>query len=72
VVYTWQYYDLVLLGVFLSVTTGAAVGVSTPVPVTATVLGFGLVAIATMAHAPFVDGAVDERRDLTEEVETLN
>jgi hypothetical protein len=71
-VYTWQYYDLVLLGVFLSMATGGAVGVFTSVPVTVAVLAFGLVAIAIMAHGLFVNGPVDDPDDLTDEVDALN
>jgi hypothetical protein len=70
--YTWQYYDLVLLGIVASLAAGAAVGAFTPVAVTTSTLAFGLVAVALIGHGMFVNGPVDDPEDLTEEVETLN
>ncbi|EJN57106.1 hypothetical protein SAMN04487950_4226 [Halogranum rubrum] len=70
--YTWQYYDLVLLGIVVSLGSGVAVGQFTALPSTTTVPVAGLVAIAIMGHGLFVNGPVDAPRDLAEEVETLN
>ncbi|WP_436923618.1 hypothetical protein [Halosimplex amylolyticum] len=70
--YTWQYYDLVLLGVFASVATGFAVGALTGVSPTTSTLGFGLVAVGFIGHGLFVNGPVDDPGDLADEVDTLN
>lgn len=70
--YTWQYYDLVLLGILVSLGSGVAVGQFTSLPSTTTIPVAGLVAIAIMAHGLFVNGPVDAPRDLTEEVDALN
>jgi len=70
--YTWQYYDLVLLGVFASMGVGLAVGTFTEVAATTAVLGAGLVAVAFIGHGLFVNGPVDGTDDLTDEVEALN
>ncbi|MFC4357440.1 hypothetical protein ACFO0N_05685 [Halobium salinum] len=70
--YTWQYYDVVLVGIFLSMTAGATVGLFTAVSLPLAVLGAGAVAALIMAHGLFVNGPVDAPRDLTDEVEPLN
>lgn len=70
--YTWQYYDVILLGVFVSVALGVAVGLFTSVPPSVSVAGFGLVAAAFIGHGLFVNGPVDDASDLTDEVDTLN
>ncbi|WP_459194821.1 hypothetical protein [Halosimplex sp. J119] len=70
--YTWQYYDLVLLGVFVSVAAGYGVGAFTDVSPTTSILGFGLVAVALIGHGLFVNGPVDGPGDLAEEVDSLN
>ncbi|MFB6087413.1 MAG: hypothetical protein ABEJ85_02735 [Haloarculaceae archaeon] len=70
--YTWKYYDLVLLGIFGSMASGAAIGAFTPVAPTTAIIAFGLLAIAFIGHGLFVNGPVDEPRDLADEVETLN
>ena len=70
--YTWQYYDLVLLGVFLSMATGAAVGQLTAVATTTAVTGAGLFAVAIIGHGLFVNGPVDAVEDLADPVESLN
>lgn len=70
--YTWQYYDLVLLGIFLSVALGALVGFATSVPATVAVSAFSVLAIAVLLHGLFVNGPVDEPGDLTDEVDGLN
>lgn len=70
--YTWKYYDLVLIGVGLSMLIGGTIGVLTSLSVRLAVSVAGLVAILIMAHGMFVNGPVDEPEDLTEEVESLN
>jgi hypothetical protein len=70
--YTWQYYDLVLAGIFLSMASGGAVGLLTSIPLNVSVLAFGVVAALLIGHGLFVNGPVDDVEDLTEEVETLN
>ncbi|WP_254762506.1 hypothetical protein [Natrinema marinum] len=66
--YTLQYYDLVLVGIGMSLGLGAGVGYATPVPYPVAIVGLGVVAIAFIAHALFVNGPVDTTEDLTEEV----
>jgi hypothetical protein len=70
--YTWQYYDLVLFGVFCSMATGAVVGVLTPVATTTAVTAFGLLAVVIIGHGLFVRGPVDDPEDLADPVESLN
>ncbi len=70
--YTWKYYDLVLIGVGLSMLLGGTIGLLTSLSVRIAVSVAGLVAILIMAHGMFVNGPVDEPEDLTEEVESLN
>jgi hypothetical protein len=70
--YTWQYYDLVLLGVFASMGAGAAIAVLTSVAATTSVLAAGFVAVALIGHGLFVNGPVDDADDLTDEVDALN
>lgn len=70
--YTWQYYDLVLLGVFCSMATGALVGQFTSVPTTTSVTAFGLLSVAIIGHGLFVNGPVDAPEDLTDPVDSLN
>ena len=67
--YSLQYYDLVLLCIIASLGLGALIGATTPVAFEVAVPLFGLVAIAFVVHALFVNGPVDEPEDLTEEVE---
>lgn len=67
--YTWQYYDLVLLGIVAAMATGAVVGLATPIATTASVTATSLVAVGLIGHALFVNGPVDEVDDLTDEVE---
>ncbi|PGF16042.1 hypothetical protein CP556_07870 [Natrinema sp. CBA1119] len=66
--YTLQYYDLVLVAIAASLGTGAVVGYATPVPLTAAIGVLGLVSIAFIGHALFVNGPVDDAEDLREEV----
>ena len=70
--YTWQYYDVVLAAIFLSMSLGVAVGVLTPVAVQTGVVAFGVVALALIGHALFVRGPVDQPSDLTDTVDALN
>ncbi len=70
--YTWQYYDLVLLGVGASVATGVGVGFLTPVAPTTAVITACLFAAVLIGHGLFVNGPVDDVADLGEEVEALN
>jgi len=70
--YTWQYYDLVLLGVVTSMVAGAGLGAFTDLGLSVTVPAFALVAVAFIGHGLFVNGPVDAPTDLTDEVDTLN
>ena len=66
--YTLHYYDLVLLCIAASLGLGGIIGFATPVPIEASVVALGFVAIAFIGHALFVNGPVDDPEDLTEEV----
>ncbi|WP_049928109.1 hypothetical protein [Halopiger goleimassiliensis] len=66
--YTLHYYDIVLLCIAASLGLGALIGYATAVPIEASIVGLGLVAIAFIGHALFVNGPVDQPEDLTEEV----
>ena len=70
--YTWQYYDLVLLGVFACLSAGAVMGAFTSISLASAVAGAGLVAALMIGHGLFVNGPVDRPRDLTDEVDALN
>lgn len=70
--YTWQYYDLLLAGVFASMTLGAAIGLFTAVTLPVAVIATSLVAVALIGHGLFVNGPVDDPGDLAEPVEALN
>ncbi|ELZ26861.1 hypothetical protein C475_08001 [Halosimplex carlsbadense 2-9-1] len=70
--YTWQYYDLLLLGVVASMGAGAAVAALTLVAATTSVFAAGLVAVALIGHGLFVNGPVGGAEDLTDVVEALN
>ncbi len=70
--YTWQYYDLVLFGIAASMSVGAGVGLLTTVSLPIAIIIAGIVASAIIGHGLFVNGPVDEPRDLTNEVDTLN
>ena len=70
--YTWQYYDLVLVGIVASMLLGVGIGSLTSVSLTMAVIGAALVAVAIIGHGLFVNGPVDDPGDLTTEVETLN
>ena len=66
---TFQYYDLVLVVIAASLAAGVGVGVVTTIAVATAVPLSGLVAIAVIGHALFVNGPVDEIEDLAEPVE---
>ena len=70
--YTWQYYDLLLLGIFASLSAGVLVGTLSSVAVSTAVTSAGVVAAAFIGHGLFVNGPVDRPRDLTDEVDGLN
>jgi len=70
--YTWQYYDLVLAAIFLSLAAGVVVGEMTTVPATTSVTAAGFIGTVLVGHSLFVNGPVDEPEDLTDEVDTLN
>ncbi|WP_435334316.1 hypothetical protein [Haloarchaeobius sp. TZWWS8] len=70
--YTWQYYDLVLAAVAVSLLAGVAIGSFTTVSMSLSVVSTGLVAAAVIGHGLFVNGPVDAPDDLTDEVEALN
>ncbi|GAA0228475.1 hypothetical protein ACFFQF_12555 [Haladaptatus pallidirubidus] len=70
--YEWQYYDLVLLSIAVSMSVGAGVGLLTSVSIPVATISAGIVACAIIGHGLFVNGPVDEPQDLTNEVETLN
>lgn len=67
--YSLHYYDIVLLCIIVSLVAGAVLGTATAVAFEVAVPLFGLVAIAFVVHALFVNGPVDDVEDLTEEVE---
>ncbi|MDG5777705.1 hypothetical protein VB773_13545 [Haloarculaceae archaeon H-GB2-1] len=70
--YTWQYYDVVLGAIFVSMAVGIGLGVLTPLALTSTVPVAGGIAIAFMGHGLFVNGPVDAPSDLTDEIDVLN
>ncbi|WP_396611728.1 hypothetical protein ACH9L7_00120 [Haloferax sp. S1W] len=70
--YTWQYYDLVLVGILGSLVAGVLVGYLTSLALTTSIVVFSFVAAVLIGHGLFVNGPVDEPSDLTGEVEALN
>lgn len=70
-VYTVQYYDLVLVAVITPLLLGIALGSFTQLSMPVAIIGPGLVSIAVMIYALFINGPVEELEDLTEEVEDL-
>lgn len=64
-----HYYDMVLLAIISSTGVGAGVGLVTPLSMSLAATLFGVVALALVGHALFVDGPVDDIEDLTAEVE---
>ncbi|ELY84958.1 hypothetical protein [Natrinema altunense] len=61
--------DLVLVCLAVSLENGAVVGYVTPVPFPAAVVVLGLVSIAFIGHAPFVNAPVDDTADLSGEID---
>lgn len=70
--FTWQYYDLVLLGIVLSMGVGVAVGALTPIGFAPAVVIASLVAVAIITHGLFVNGPVEDPSDLADDVDVLN
>lgn len=70
--YTWQYYDLVLVGIAVSVVVGGVVGYATGASLPLAVAATSLLAVVFILHGLFVNGPVDEPGDLRDEVEALN
>ena len=66
--YSLQYYDLVLVCIAASLATGGLIGLVTPIAFEVAVPLLGVVALAFIGHALFVNGPVDEIEELTEEV----
>ena len=69
-VYSVQYYDLVLAAVLASV-VGATVGYLTAVSAVSSIVLACAIAAAVIYHAIFVNGPVEGVDDLTEEVDRL-
>ena len=69
--FTIQYYDLVLVAVITPLLLGIALGSFTTLSMPMAIIGLGLVSIAVMIYAMFVNGPVEELQDLTEEVDEL-
>lgn len=64
-----HYYDLVIVAIAASMIAGVAIGLLTAVPIMIAVALFGLVAIAIVAHALFLNGPIQQPGDLTEPIE---
>jgi len=67
--YSLHYYDLVLLAIISSIGVGVGIGSITPLSMTLTVALFGVMAIAFIGHALFINGPVDEVEDLSRSVD---
>ena len=67
--YTVHYYDLVLVAIAASMVAGVVVGAFTVVSLSVSIPVLGLVAIAIVGHALFVNGPVERIEYLAEEVE---
>ena len=70
-VYTLQYYDLVLIAVITPVLLGIGLGSFTELAMPVSIIGLGAVSMAVMFYAMFINGPVEEVQDLTNEVEEL-
>lgn len=64
-----RYYDVVLIAIAASLAAGTGVGFITPLPMSVTVPVFGLLAVAIVGHALFVNGPVDEIDDLDDDID---
>ncbi|WP_435551057.1 hypothetical protein [Natrinema sp. CGMCC1.2065] len=64
-----HYSDLVLLAIAASLGTGALVEDATPVPSPMAILALGVVAVAFIGHALFINGPVDDTEDLGAELD---
>ncbi|ELY98075.1 hypothetical protein [Natrialba asiatica] len=58
-----------MLALGASIGSGAVLGLATPLPFPAAIIGPGLVAIAFIGRALFINGPVSEVADLGEEIE---
>lgn len=67
--YSPHYYDLVLVGIAVSIGSGGLIGILTPVALGLAVPIASLIAIVVIGHALFINGPVDSVDDLTAEVE---
>ncbi|NUB90167.1 hypothetical protein HTZ84_17170 [Haloterrigena sp. SYSU A558-1] len=67
--YSLHYYDLVLLCIAASLGIGAGIGYATAIAIETSIAVLGLVAIAFIVHALFVNGPVDQPEELTDEVD---
>jgi hypothetical protein len=70
--YTWQYYDVVLVGVAVSMALGAGIGLFTAVALPTAVTVCSLLSIAFIGHGLFVNGPVDSLDDLDDEVDPVD
>ncbi len=64
-----HYYDLVLVAIAASLAIGVIVAVFTPISAAISISILGLLSIAIVGHALFVNGPIEELEDLTEPVE---
>ncbi|RKD93901.1 hypothetical protein [Halopiger aswanensis] len=67
--YSLHYYDLVLGCIGGSLAVGALIGYVTPIALEVSIAALGIVALAFIGHALFVNGPVDDAEDLTDEVD---
>lgn len=67
--YSLHYYDLVLGCIGGSLAVGVLIGYVTPIAIEVSIAALGIVAIAFIGHALFVNGPVDDAEDLTDEVD---
>lgn len=70
--YSRQYYDLVLLGIGLSLGVGATIGSLTPVGLPTAAVASGGAGALLIGHGLFVNGTVDSPKALAEPVDALN
>jgi hypothetical protein len=70
--YTWQYYDLLLLGIAASMAVGGLVGYLSAIAMPLAITASGVLAAGLIGHGLFLNGPVDQPADLAEEVNALN